>query len=96
MEISEMARCRVRCCDPDDSDRDRRIEGIGGQSSNGRWYREIDKAISDIEKGINEFYVKVDDEEVDVIVRTRNGVKYITTEADGFPPNNLLNLPACP
>jgi len=96
------SRHRVTCTKKDGADADRRIDGIGGSSggtgANGAWYLQIDKAIAGIEDGTWAFYVVVERREVDVVVRTHqtSGRKYLTTEGDGFPPNNLLNLPNCP
>jgi hypothetical protein len=89
-------RLQVTCHKPDNLDVDRRIQGIGG--NNGKpWYLPIDRAISSIENGEWEFFVRVNNREVLVVVRIRpNGRKFLTTAADGHPPNNLLNLPVCP
>jgi hypothetical protein len=87
---------QVTCHKPDNNDADRRIQGIGG-TSNGGWYRKIDDAIRDVEADSRAYYVSVRGRSVWVIVgRHANGRKYLTTEGDGFPPNNLLNLPRCP
>lgn len=91
-------RHQVTCHTPDNSDPDRRLQGIGGRNPNGsNWYLPIDDAIRKIETGVYEFYVVVSGRQVEVVVRRHaSGRKYLTTEADGFPPNNLLNLPTCP
>jgi hypothetical protein len=34
--------------------------------------------------------------EVKVIVATKEGIKYLKTEADSSETNNLLSLPECP
>ena len=94
-------RHRVTCTKKDGADADRRIDGIGGATgavnTNGPWYLPIDKAIASIKKGEFEFYVLVDNRQVNVVVRSHptTGREYLTTEADGFPPNNLLKLPDC-
>jgi hypothetical protein len=74
-----------------------RIEGIGGGSTIlGRWYHPEEQAIRNVEFGIYSYYVSVGGRSVSVIVATHNGRKYLKTTADGYAPNNLLNLPECP
>ena len=41
-------------------------------------------------------YTFADGRRADVIVATRNGHKYLKTEADYDTPDNLLSLPECP
>lgn len=41
------------------------------------------------------FYSFVGGHERNVIVATRNGTKYLKTEADSDTPDNLLSLPEC-
>lgn len=54
------------------------------------------QAIKDIESDDYRYYVKEGGaQEVDVRVRKRNDVKYLTTDADSKSPNNLDNLPDC-
>ena len=78
---------------PDGTDADRRIDGflIGGQ------YYTIDQVIDWIRKGLHSFFVLVWGRRVEVIVKQHplSGRWYLTTVGDGYPPNNLLNLPAC-
>lgn len=69
-----------------------RIQRIGYQNS---WTLSEDLAIRKIESGVDSFYVNVNGRQVDVIVATHSGRKYLKTEADGYAPNNLLNLPEC-
>lgn len=92
------SRHQVRCHKPDNNDLDRRIQGIGGVNPDkANWYLGIDEAIRKIEDKTYEFYVVVSGREVKVIVGVRpSGRKYLTTEPDSFPPNNLLALPHCP
>jgi len=71
-----------------------RIKSIGGKDAGG-WQISVASAISEIRNG-NSFYVIVDGKEVDVIIAEHLGHPYIKTRADGFHPNNLLALPACP
>jgi hypothetical protein len=90
---------QVSCHKPDNADADRRIQGIGGVNPNGtRWYLSIDDAIKGIQDGKWDFYVDVQGRRVRVIIgkHTQTGRLYLTTEGDGFPPNNLLKLPVCP
>lgn len=87
---------QVTCHTPDDSDLDRRIQGLGGPGGGSPWWREIDYLISGIESGAYDLWtVAPDGTSVWVIVATRNGRKYLKTEADGLDPNNLLALPHC-
>jgi hypothetical protein len=53
-------------------------------------------AIRQIEAGTHTYFVKVGSKEVEVIVSSRLGDKYLTTEPDSTPENNLLSLPECP
>jgi hypothetical protein len=87
---------RVTCHKPDNYDKDRRIQGLGGPGGGG-WYRGIDYLISAIEGGSEQYWTTAQDgKSVWVIVASRNGRKYLKTEADGLEPNNLLALPHCP
>jgi hypothetical protein len=90
-----MATFQVTCHKPDNSDPDRRIQGLGGTSGGG-WYREIDFLISLIERGDRFWTTDRNGNSVWIIVATRNRRKYLKTEADGIEPNNLLALPNCP
>ena len=58
---------------------------------------QIDQIINWIETRLHTFYVNVAGRQVLVVVRqhAHNFRKYLTTEADSFPPNNLLKLPNC-
>lgn len=90
---------RVQCHVPDNADADRRIQGIGGINADGTsWYLPIDDAIRAIIDRKWDFYVEVGGRRVAVIVEKhpKSGRLYLTTEGDGFPPNNLLSLPRCP
>jgi len=97
------ARHRITCTKKDGPDPDYRIDQIGGstggQGTNGPWTLTIDEAISGMrDPNVGwRFYVVQQGLEVDVIIKRhpRSGREYLTTEADGFPPNNLLRLPDC-
>ena len=75
-----------------------RIRFIGGLNSSGtRWKLPLADAISGIESRTYSFYVKVGGwDEVNVIIATHLGYKYLKTQNDGEQPNNLLSLPECP
>lgn len=92
---------RVTCHTPDDSDPDRRLQGVGGTGIKGTegepWWLPIDDAISGIEAGLFELWtVDQKGNSVWVLVDQRNGRKYLRTESDGVEPNNLLALNPCP
>ena len=53
------------------------------------------RAIREIKAGTNRYYVEEASPAVDVKVRTRSQVEYLTTEADSVSRNNLDNLPDC-
>lgn len=88
----------VTCTKKDGADVDRRIDGIGGSSGGRNWYLDIDEAIRQIESKTSGFYTSVNGKSVWIIVKEHSGSrrKYLTTEGDNFPPNNLLNLRNCP
>lgn len=73
-----------------------RITHLGGHSSNGNFFRSSEEMIKKIESEKYSYYVDKDGKKVKIIVSTRNGRKYLKTEADGFEPNNLLALGDCP
>lgn len=91
-----MTTYRVDCHTPDNADLDRRIQGLGGGHPF-RWWHPIDTIIGMIDVG-HVFYVVVDGKVVLVTVKRHpiSGRRYLTTEPDGYPPNNLLRLPRCP
>jgi hypothetical protein len=87
-----MSDLRITCITPDGGDHDRRIDAVGGAD----FYHTIDQAISFIRNGTYRYWTHVGGRSVWVQVAHRpNGVAYLKTENDGFPPNNLLSLPAC-
>lgn len=77
-----------------------RIEGLGGVHNGKRWYLLEDAIIAELEKSAStrqwNFYVSVGGKRVDVIVAAHDQRKYLKTTADGYAPNNLLELPDCP
>jgi hypothetical protein len=82
----------VNCHVPDNADLDRRMQGIGGPG----WYKTVDEVLRCLDNG-DVFTVTAGYRTVRVIPgRHASGRRYITTEGDGFPPNNLLSLPRCP
>jgi hypothetical protein len=54
-----------------------------------------DDAIRHIETGTYLFFVSVNGRPVDIVLASHNRRKYLKTTADGYVPNNLLNLPEC-
>lgn len=84
---------QITCINKNDRDsKYERITHVGGAG----WKRTLQEAISDIESGRESYYVSRDGKKVNVVVATRNRVKYLKTEADDSEPNNLLSLPECP
>lgn len=77
----------------DGRDIDRRIDAVMIAGS----IFTIDQIIKWILDRTHRFWVSVNGRMVWVEVRRHNpsGRLFLTTEGDGFPPNNLLNLPSC-
>lgn len=74
-----------------------RIQNIGGIENGVRWKRSQPDAIADVERDSQSYWVTdAANKSVWVIVRTHNGNKYLTTQADGDKQNNLLSKPECP
>jgi hypothetical protein len=88
-----MSDYRITHSRKDGSDLDRRLDGF---LIDGRYY-DIDQVIDWIWNGIHRFWVSVYGRSVWVEVQqhAHSGRKFLTTEGDGFPPNNLLALPDC-
>jgi Protein of unknown function (DUF3892) len=54
------------------------------------------QAIAEIKARTQSYFVSVNNRSVDVVVSTSpHGHEYLKTVPDGYPPNNLLNLPEC-
>lgn len=76
----------------DGNDLGRRLDGF---RINGAYY-DIDQVIAWIRSGVHRFFVFAAGRSVWVVARQNvYGTWYLTTEGDGFPPNNLLSLPDC-
>jgi hypothetical protein len=76
-----------------------RIQGLGGIQAGQRWWLSENDIIAELRRPIGaqrwNFYVSVDGKSVWVIIAVHDGRAYLKTEADGYAPNNLLNLPEC-
>jgi hypothetical protein len=73
-----------------------RIEGVGGFHNGKPWYLSEDQAIAGMKNGTYDFYTNVNGRMVIVVVAIHMGREYLKTVADGYEPNNLLSLSACP
>ena len=93
------SRAQIKCINKRDrGDIHERISHVGGHPAEGggNWKWTEDKAIAEIESGNWTFFVNQGGREVNVIVATRLGRKYLKTANDGTNENNLLSLPECP
>ncbi len=90
-----MVDCQVTCAILDGPDADRRIDKLGGNFT--PTPVALDTMIGWIDKG-HTFWTEVGGYRADIIVKQhpQSGRRYLTTEGDGYPPNNLLKLPRCP
>ena len=89
-------RLQIRCVIKEPRfDPHKSITHVGGGTPGHYWQQTQKQTIEEIEAGTYEYYVDVGGKEVDVIVATHGGHKYIKTKPDGVDPNNLLSLPDC-
>lgn len=91
-------RHEVKCVSKSDRNNPHeRIKAIGGVNPSGtNWKLSQEAAITAIEAGRYQFFVRAGGHVVDVIVAvSRFGNKYLKTVADGDQPNNLLSLYEC-
>lgn len=72
-----------------------RISFVGGTHGGNKWKLSLSDAIKSIENGTYSFYTSVGGHVRKVIVASRNGTKYLKTDADSDTPDNLLSLPEC-
>ena len=70
-----------------------RIESIGNE--HGNWKISEESAIRRIKSSGESFYTLVNGRQAEIVVAVHNGREYLKTDADGYAPNNLLNLPEC-
>lgn len=91
-----MTTYRADCHTPDNSDADRRMQGLGGTVPQGWWFG-IDTIIRMIGEG-HTFYTMVNGNVALIVVAKHptSGRLYLKTQADNYPYNNLLYLPHCP
>jgi hypothetical protein len=92
------ARLEIRCINKSDhSNPHERIINVGGLTAEGtHWKLSQTEAIHSIVKDTCLFYVKRGGNEVNVVIASQSGWKYLKTTADGDQPDNLLSLPECP
>lgn len=89
-------RAQVKCINKRDrQNAHERIKAIGGYTDR-QWKVLEEDAIGMIKRREWEFYVIVGGRETKVDVAVHQGREYLKTDADGYAPNNLLNLPECP
>jgi hypothetical protein len=72
-----------------------RITHVGIQTVRSRERHTQEQVIYWIDTRQHSFYVVRNGRSVEVMVASRNGRKYLKTEANGNEPNNLLALPDC-
>jgi len=91
-----MKRIEVSCINKTDGEsQHERISHIGGTYKDTYWKVPIAEAIHNIEMKFFGYYVSSGGTEVDIIISSHNGMKYLKTEADTTESNNLLSLPNC-
>ncbi|QJP14629.1 DUF3892 domain-containing protein [Starkeya sp. ORNL1] len=84
---------QVTCHRPDNNDRHRRLQGLGGPGGGG-WHRDIDTLITALQTSQYKLWtVAPSGESVWVeVARRSNGRAYLKTEPDSVELNNLLAL----
>lgn len=89
-----MARRQVTCINkrPSHYAAHERIQNVGGSG----WKLTEDQAIANLRVGADSYFVSVGGRTTEVVLATHNGRTYLKTQADGYAPNNLLDLPECP
>jgi Protein of unknown function (DUF3892) len=75
----------------DHHDPHQRISHIGGDG----WRVPETAAIAMVKADLNAFYVETPEGTAFLVLRQHDGREYLTTEADGIVPDNLLTLPEC-
>jgi hypothetical protein len=90
-----MGRFQVTCINKkgDHFNPHERISYIGNSANN--WKLLEDNAISRITRGADSFFTLVNGREAEVVAAAHNGRAYLKTTADGYSPDNLLNLGEC-
>ncbi len=84
-------RCVVKASEKEHP-HDRFITHVGGT-----WGKITEEeAIRDIEGRVHTYFVNQGGRRADVEVKQGTHRKFLKTKADGYKPNNLLSLPACP
>jgi Protein of unknown function (DUF3892) len=77
-----------------------RIQGLGGVHESKRWYMPEEDIIAELDKPDStrrwDFCVNVNNNFVWVVVAVHLGRKYLKTQPDEHPENNLLHLDPCP
>jgi|SRR5690242_17262457 len=77
-----------------------RIQSLGGMHNGKSWRMPEKDIIAELEQPASirrwNFYTNVGGKSVWVVVAIHNGRKYLKTEPDRHPENNLLYLPDCP
>lgn len=88
-----MADYQITCTKKDGADADRRIDALGGPNFK---TSPIDDVIRWIDGG-HTFWVSVRGRRTEVITAVHHTTRrrYLTTQGDSFPPNNLEALPNC-
>ena len=81
---------------PDRKSRNEAIQNVGGIHNGEKWKISEAQAIAYIENGTYRFWTAGGGTSTWVVIATRNGRKYLKTEADTTTKDNLLSLPECP